>query len=111
MSASDKTKLDGLPSSFTDTEVTSGRDLTNADFSGNRMLSINSAAPITLTIPTGLTGKEPLLIYQMGAGQVTIAGAATLRNRNGLKTAGQYALLSIVPRGSNIYVVSGDVAT
>ena len=37
--------------------------------------------------------------------------ATTLNARNGLKTAGQYAIMTLVHIGSNVYVVSGDTKT
>ncbi len=97
----------GFPA-FSVIPVTGDTNLTNTHFSGNKMIEVDSAGAVTLTLNTGLTGVEPLLIEQKGAGQVTIAGTATLRNRSGLKTAGQYAVISIIPKGSDRYTIGGD---
>jgi hypothetical protein len=51
------------------------------------------------------------MIVQSGDETVTLddnSDATTLNNRNGLKTAGQYAIVTLVHIGSNVYVVSGD---
>ena len=52
------------------------------------------------------------MIIQTGGGQVTLSGpSTTLNNRNGLKTAGQYAIMTLVHLGSDVFVVSGDTAS
>ena len=90
--------------------TTTGLTLDNTYFSGNKILSVNSASAVSITLNTGLTGVEPLLIDQKGAGQVTIAGTATLESRSGLKTAGQYAVITIIPKGADLYRIAGDTA-
>lgn len=82
----------------------------SGDFSGNKLIEATSASAFTLTLNTGLTGTEPILIAQGGAGQITIAGSATLKNRNGLTTAGLDAIITIIPMGSNVYRVAGDTS-
>ena len=47
------------------------------------------------------------MIIQNGSGQVFECISTTLNNRNGSKTAGQYAILTLVHLGSNVFVVSG----
>lgn len=83
---------------------------TNADFAGNVVVKITSASAVNLTINTGLTGTEPMQVLQYGTGQVTINGTATRRAAVGAKTRAQYSLLSIIPLGSNEYLIVGDAA-
>jgi hypothetical protein len=84
--------------------------LNNSHFSGNKILEVDSATAVNITINTGLTGVEPLLIEQKGVGQVSLNGTATLRHRNGLRTAGQYSVISVIPKGSNVFLVAGDAS-
>jgi hypothetical protein len=52
------------------------------------------------------------MIIQSGDETVTLTNSSTtLNNRNGLKTAGQHAIMTLVHIGSNVYVVSGDTKT
>ena len=55
------------------------------------------------------------MIIQSGAGQVSLtasdSGSATLNNKNGKKTSGQYAIMTLVHLGSNVFVISGDTSS
>jgi hypothetical protein len=81
--------------------------LTSAD--NGKVVTLNNASAITLTINTGLGDGFNCLIVQKGAGQITITGTATRINRqNHTKTAGQYAVVSIVNIGSDTIIIAGD---
>ena len=95
---------------FTILTSATGATLTNTHFAGNKMLTITSATDVNITINTGLTGAEPLIVEQGGTGRITFAGSATLRSRNGLRSAGQFALVTVIPKGSNIFMIGGDVS-
>lgn len=65
----------------------------------------------TVYIPTGLSIGFNVTIIQEGSGQVTLVPniGATMHNRQGYtKTAGQWAVVSIICTDSNIYVLKGD---
>jgi len=84
--------------------------LTSAD--NGKVVTLNNASAITLTINTGLGDGFNCLIVQKGIGQITIAGTATRINRqNHTKTAGQYAVVSIVNIGSDNVIVAGDTGS
>lgn len=76
---------------------------------------MNIAGANTFTIPANATVAFPLgswlNLVQAGAGQTTItpAGGVTLRARIGLKTAGQWAMVTLYKRATNEWVVGGDV--
>jgi hypothetical protein len=75
-------------------------------------VTLNNASAITLTINTGLGDGFNCLIVQKGACQITIAGNATKINRQGhTKTAGQYAVVSIVNIGGDNVIVAGDTGS
>jgi hypothetical protein len=64
-------------------------------------------------VPAGLPLGWQCAIVQGGAGQVTVAaaGGVTVSSRQSFtKTAGQYALISLVHIGQNKHVLLGDAA-
>jgi hypothetical protein len=81
-------------------------------------VTFTNAAAITATLSSNIPKGWQVLVYQGGAGQVTFAPAAgvTLRNRqNQFKTAGQYAMVSLMcmsnPTGTApTIVLGGDTA-
>ena len=76
-----------------------------------RVITMNNASAITLTIPSGLTAGFNCMIVQYGAGTVTIAGSGvTVVNRsNYTKTGGQYAIVTIVSPVANTFITGGDM--
>jgi hypothetical protein len=77
-----------------------------------RVITMNNASAITLTIPTGLTAGFNCMIVQYGAGTVTIVGASgvTVVNRSNYnKTGGQYAIVTIVSPVANTFITGGDM--
>lgn len=80
------------------------------------VLVMNSASAQTVTINAErlakMTDYAVFMVLQMGAGQVTIAGSGvTVNNRQThTKTAGQYAMVSVVRTGSAAVVLTGDTA-
>ena len=76
-----------------------------------KVVALNNANAITVTIPTLLGDGFNCLIVQKGAGVVTIAAAGGVNRYNRsteFKTAGQYAVISVVNIGSEFYIISGD---
>jgi hypothetical protein len=64
-------------------------------------------------VPAGLPIGWGCAVIQGGAGQVTIAGAGgvTVASRQSFtKTAGQYALVTLLNIGRNTFVLLGDAA-
>lgn len=81
-----------------------------------KTVEMNVASANNLTVPTNTAVGFPLgttvNIAQYGAGQTTIApaGGVTLRSYgNMLKLAGQYALCSLIKRGTDEWYVSGNL--
>lgn len=89
----------------------SGASTTLVAGDNGRTLLLQNSSAITLTIPNTLPVGFCCTVVQTSSGQVTFTagGGVTLRQRNGLKTAGQYAAASLVYLGSNTYLVAGDV--
>lgn len=84
--------------------------LTSAD--NGKIITLNNTNAITLNVPYFFVGFN-CMVLQKGAGQVTLTinGSTTnIYNRYGFtKTAGQYAILTLVCIEANKYVASGDM--
>lgn len=80
------------------------------------LVSLSNASAITLTVPTNASVAFPtgtqIILYQAGAGQVTVGGAGvTIRSQgNKLKLTGQYALASLIKIGTNEWILAGNVS-
>ena len=81
-----------------------------------KVVSLTNAASITLTIPTNATVAFPtgtqILLYQGGAGQVTIGGAGvTIRSQGSkLKLNGQYSVGGLLKVGTDEWVFFGNTS-
>jgi len=79
-----------------------------------KVITLNNASAITLTVPDALSAGFHCTIIQIGAGQVTVAGGGsmTLRNRQShTKLAGQYAMGSLYIYAPNNVALGGDTAS
>ena len=90
-------------------DQTASYTLTNSD--NGKVVTLNSASAVTVTVPSLSVGFN-CMIVQKGAGQVTLsASGVTILNRYSFtKTAGQYAILSLVCIEANKYISSGDMS-
>ena len=85
---------------------TSGYTLTSSE--NGKVILVNSASAVTITVPSGLSIGFSCSIVQLGAGQVTIAASGTTLNSvSGLKIVGQHGAASILSYDTNIFNVSG----
>ena len=82
-----------------------------------KVVSLTNAASITLTIPLNSTTAFPtgtqVLLYQGGAGQVTVAGAVgvTIRSQGSkLKINGQYGIAGLLKVATDEWVMFGNTA-
>lgn len=92
--------------------VTSDYTVVNSDLVGGVLRTFNSASPIVVTVPSGLTALGPLTLVNIGSGTVTVAaGAGVFVNsadaRFQLRT--RYSSASLVPTGVNLFVLIGDL--
>ncbi len=81
-----------------------------------KLIDMSNAGAIALTIPANAAVAFPvgtiITVLQAGAGQVTVGiNSDTLNGRNGLKTAGQWAVITLIKRTSTAWVLSGDSTT
>ena len=76
-----------------------------------KVIVMNKATAVTVTINTGLPAGFNCSFIQKGLGQVTFAGTATLNNRQShTKINGQFGVASIVAYDTDTYILAGDTA-
>ena len=103
-------------SQFLAQNAQSGTSYTLVLTDASKAVEMSNASANTLTVPPNSAVPFPIgtviEVDQMGAGQTTIAPGAgvTLRNANGLKLAKQYATCSLRKRGTDEWVVAGDLS-
>jgi hypothetical protein len=80
-----------------------------------KVVTLTNAAAITLTVPTDASVAFPvgtqILLYQGGAGAVTIAGdvGVDVRNQAGLEMGGQYAVAGLLKLATDEWVAFGNL--
>ncbi|MFL3006869.1 MAG: hypothetical protein ACJZ10_02595, partial [Candidatus Neomarinimicrobiota bacterium] len=95
-----------------DLQTESGTSKTLAAADNGTIIVCSSSSAVTITVPASLPTGFNCMIIQSGSGQVSLsASSTTLNNRNGTKTAGQHAIMTVVHLGSNAFVVSGDTSS
>ena len=82
-----------------------------------KYVTLSNASAVTLTVPTNATVAfdvgTVVNVVQLGAGQVTIAGAGGVTvNSEGskLKLKGQYAVASLLKTATNSWVALGNLS-
>lgn len=78
----------------------------------DKLVTLNNASAITLTIPNGVfTVGQQVNIQAIGAGQVTVANDGTTSFTGiGTKLRAQYSAATIICTGTNTFTVIGDLA-
>jgi hypothetical protein len=76
------------------------------------VVEMNATTPLNLTVPPGIFNTGAIIeVLQYGTGQVTLVPGAgvLLRTPSTLTTRTQYSTLSLRCRGSNEWIVGGDM--
>ena len=104
----------GGGSSVTHKTISGAYTLLDSDLAGNVYLTADtSAGACTITVPDTLTGTEPVAVERNGANGVTFAagGTTTIRSADSnLSLRVDASVATLVPKGSNVYTLSGDLA-
>ena len=79
-----------------------------------KVITLTNASPITLTVPTNASVAFPvgtqILLYQGGAGQVTISSSATIRSEGSkLKISAQYGVAGLLKLATDEWVAFGNL--
>jgi hypothetical protein len=88
---------------------TTSYTLTTTD--NGKIITMNSSSAMTLTVPSTLPAGFNCMIVQTGTGVVTFtASGTTINNRSSnTKTAGQYAIATLVALTTTSFISSGDM--
>ena len=78
-----------------------------------KVVVLNNASAVTVTVPSGLGVGFNCSFVQKGAGQVSFsASGTTINNRQShTKINGQYGVASIVAYAADTYILAGDTAS
>lgn len=90
-------------------ENTTSRTLDASD--NGKVILCSNAATITVSVPTGLVQGFNCTLIQLGAGKVTLSASGTsLNSYSGLlSTMGQYAVISVISIGTDVFVAAGNL--
>jgi len=80
-----------------------------------KVVVLNNASAVTVTVPAGLGTGFNCSFVQKGAGQVSFSddsGATTINNRQShTKINAQYGVASLLAYADNVFVLAGDTAS
>lgn len=94
-------------------DETADFNVADADLDGRTIKTCDSSNSITVTVPSGLTGTEPLTIVRMGTGElsVTEGSGVTINSADGnLSARAQYSSMTLIPLGADEFLLIGDIA-
>ena len=76
-----------------------------------KIITINSSTDVAVTVSGSLFAGFNCMILQLGAGKVTLtASGATISNRSSFtKTAGIYAIATLIATTTNQFISAGDM--
>ncbi len=93
-------------------ETVSGTSYSLSANDRSKILRFTSNSNVTVTVPSGLTPTFDCMFVQTGSGQVIVSGASGVTINAALsatRTAYQYAVATLVPIATNVYILSGEV--
>lgn len=100
---------------FVPSSLQTGSTYTFTGADAGTVVEGNSAGAQIFTVPPTSTASwtvgSVIEVYQLGAGQITLAAGAgvTLQNPSSLKVRVQFGTVSLRYRGNDIWAVSGDL--
>src|SRR5574343_1464903 len=109
--------VNGMPSILRGESITSyvpineqtGTTYTLQESDCGKIVTLNNAAGITVTVPSKLPLGYSVVLMQIGAGQVTISASGTTINNKDTQTkiSGQHGVVSLIQYASETYNLSG----
>jgi hypothetical protein len=100
------------PAGVSQYKTIAGTTYTLSESDRSQILLFTNAAAITLTVPAGLSTLFDVMLVQTGTGQITVtpAGGVTINAAlSATKTAYRYAVATLLPIGTNTFILSGEV--
>jgi hypothetical protein len=88
-----------------------GTTYTLQDSDHGKLVTLNNANPITLTVASGMRSDFECSLMQIGVGVATIVESSTTVNnlRNNTKTVGKFGFVAIRQIATNTFVTTGDM--
>jgi hypothetical protein len=100
------------PAGVSQYKTIAGTAYTLSELDRSHIILFTNAAAITITVPAGLSTLFDVMLVQTGTGQITVtpAGGVTINAAlSANKTAYQYAVATLLPIGTNTFILSGEV--
>jgi hypothetical protein len=100
------------PAGVSQYKTIAGTTYTLSESDRSQILLFTNAAAITLTVPAGLSTLFDTMLVQTGTGRITVtpAGGVTVNAAlSANKTAYRYAVATLLPIGTNTFILSGEV--
>ena len=106
----DGTAIEGFDASINDQ---TGTTYTVQSTDNGKVVVLDNASAVTVTVPSGLGAGFNCSFVQKGAGQVSFtASSTTINNRQShTKINAQYGVASIVAYAADTFVLAGDTAS
>lgn len=99
--------------SFRRQNVSGNYTFVASDFYGGRIKVGTSASPSTWGLPAGLVVNRPCTIIQGAGGVITFAeddsSVSILSSDSRVQTRGIWSVCTLIPLGSNQYLLAGDI--
>ena len=98
------------------TNAQTGTTYTLVAADDGKVVEVSNASSISLTVPLNssvpFTIGTQIVVLQTGAGQITLAGAGgvTVNGTPGLKLRAQWSSATLIKRGTDTWVVVGDLS-
>lgn len=105
--------VEGIDLGVNLSEETASFSVTNAHLYGGGYVDVNSASAVVVTVPPDLFGTQPCVFERVNTGSVTFAAGAgvTINSKDSLLSiADRYTSVTLVPKGSNVYSLQGNLA-
>ena len=102
-----------LPSQALELVTSSGTTRSLAEADNGKVIKLNNASGITVTIPSGLPIDFSCSLVQTSSGNVTITGASGVQlftSSNTFSLAKRYSVAAVFAIENNQYVLTGDLA-
>ena len=90
----------------------SGTSYTLSNVDRSKILIFTASGATTVIVPTGLSILFDVMLVQSNTGQITVSGVSGVTINaalNATKTAYQYAVATLLPIGTNAFILSGEV--
>lgn len=100
------------PAGVSSYKTIAGTSYTLVEEDRSKILVFTNSSPVGLTVPLGLSALFDVMIVQSGAGQITVTPASGVTVNAALsanKTAYRYAVATLIPIGTNEFILSGEV--